>query len=301
MDCSTPLVCGICFESFNVVSIGEHRTGNGDVLRKDCGHAFCEGCLGSYVLHRIDEQRVFDIRCPQHGCSSQLFEADVQRLVSEQIFLKYSALLKSDFRTRLEHLMETSTRDHIETLLTIHNDSRLCPRCGVIIQRSQGCNSMYCFCGMHFNYGSAASVGGGGFGSIARLAIDKGLSLSESQLYGGSAARYGRAVKLAGVAGLTVPEADALAQRAVGGDAGAQAEIARLRQAYIPETCATASGFDMCPSPSKVKMLRTAAAALLAVVRLKQHTKCAQPKLPSRASTCPMVDGQLQRSASMTA
>eukprot|EP00992_Anisonema_acinus_P015879 TRINITY_DN9932_c0_g1_i3.p1 TRINITY_DN9932_c0_g1~~TRINITY_DN9932_c0_g1_i3.p1 ORF type:complete len:365 (+),score=44.60 TRINITY_DN9932_c0_g1_i3:53-1147(+) len=232
MECSTPLKCGICLEELtDGVAIGQHKTGNGDVLRQDCSHQFCRACMSEYVSHRISEHRVFDIRCPHPTCPAQLFEADVQRLVTPDIFAKYSALLKQDFTARVDHLFNAShSQDHLETLRVLHDESRICPKCGVILQRSQGCNSMYCFCGTNFHYASAARVGGQRFSSVLKLAAQESISIAQARQFDGDYARFKRAHQLAAMARSDLEAADRLGRRASAGDEEARALVARLRR-----------------------------------------------------------------------
>lgn len=153
-------VCEVCFETRNDrLSLNQLKTGNGDMLRKeDCGHKICRECMATWVTTRIGEQRVFGLRCPHEDCKNELFEQDLAKLpLAEGVLEQFAKLRAQDFTQRAKELRTTllESIDSMKAARTLSEVARLCPRCSVVLQKAEGCNSFYCTCGHHFNYESA--------------------------------------------------------------------------------------------------------------------------------------------------
>mmetsp|Transcript_38739 Transcript_38739/g.72667 ORF Transcript_38739/g.72667 Transcript_38739/m.72667 type:complete len:462 (-) Transcript_38739:77-1462(-) len=156
--------CAICFQTAGSrLELPVFETRNGDKLRKrDCGHPICCECMSQYVRVRVEEQRVFNLHCPFVGCRTELFEQDLQRLVkqgalSSDLCQRFVELRARDFSARIASFDDMVPRieEDAELLLSLH-EMRVCPRCKLVIERSEGCDDFYCMCGKRFNYTEAA-------------------------------------------------------------------------------------------------------------------------------------------------
>lgn len=114
--------------------------------------------------------------------------------------------------------------------------TRLCPRCNVIIERSQGCDSFGCICGHTFHYSSAPRVTGFGlqnFDKVVDRAVQLQLPLNAVVQHARVCSqicllikKYDQIKSLVTSTGLSFASAE-LALRARNGD---QAAIKQLRQ-----------------------------------------------------------------------
>lgn len=228
--------CQICFdEKSQRLELPHLATGNGDVLRTlDCNHPICMECLATHIRVRVEEQRAFQLRCPMDGCSNELFEQDVQRLVKKQmmssdVFQRFAALRARDFNARSKSfdLLIPYTDEDLDFVFALR-EMRLCPRCKLVIQRSEGCNSFFCVCGTHFNYANAARPVGHNFAKFrwtAQLARSRGVSLEEAARYGGDIRLFKKANLTASRLGISRDAAHDLHRRAKEGDEDARARI----------------------------------------------------------------------------
>lgn len=228
--------CQICFdEKSNRLELPRFATGNGDVLRSaDCNHPICLECMATYVRVRVEEQRAFQLRCPMDGCSNELFEKDLKRLVDNKVmpsdvFKRFAALRARDFNARSKSfdLLIPYTDDDLDFVFALR-DMRLCPRCKLVIQRSEGCNSFYCVCGNHFNYANAERPVGHNFAKFrwtAQLAKSRGVSIEEAGRYRGDIRLFKKADLTASQLGISRDSARNLHLRAQEGDEDARERI----------------------------------------------------------------------------
>jgi len=228
--------CQICFEEkCERLKLAQLRTGNGDVLRHaDCGHPVCQECLAAHVRVRVEEQRVYNLRCPSFGCQAELFEQDLQRLsaagaLAHEVCERFAALRARDFGARARSLEETTlqTQEEVELLLSLH-DMRRCPCCQLVLQKSSGCNSFYCICGEHFNYALAERAVGHGvkhFKWVLQLAKSQALSIREATSFGGDLSLFKRVQKTSEQLAISRAEAWELLRQAQDGDEDARNRI----------------------------------------------------------------------------
>mmetsp|Transcript_53501 Transcript_53501/g.148318 ORF Transcript_53501/g.148318 Transcript_53501/m.148318 type:complete len:460 (-) Transcript_53501:244-1623(-) len=171
-------ICQVCFESCaERLPLPPLKTVNGQWIRKaDCGHPICRACMAMYVTVHVEEQRVFGIRCPVENCAVEVHELDVWKLVQTgalavEVSERLAELRSRDYRARLEGLSETlpslssllslSAKD-LGLLQVLWRTMRLCPRCSVVIEKSDGCNSFGCICGHYFDFRAAPHLFGDG-------------------------------------------------------------------------------------------------------------------------------------------
>lgn len=170
------IVCGICNET-KLATKGR----NGEFLRgspcafkhemgqMDEGHQdYCKSCLYEYISTKIhDAHSGLNIRCPHPSCTLMMYPYRIWELtfVSEQdgekLREKIKELQKKEFRGRLQELFSGKTKLTPEEELFsnwLKDNTRYCPRCHIIIERSVGCNHLLCCCGFNFCYGCGEGI-----------------------------------------------------------------------------------------------------------------------------------------------
>lgn len=240
--------CLVCFEEVKVrLALPELKTGNGDIFRStDCHHPVCQTCVASFVVARVEEQRVFGICCPAEGCRTELHEQDVKHLVENgaldpAVRDKFIAYRSRDYTERARGFAQTMMKSGLQpedydVLRSLWQSTRLCPRCSLTIQKSGGCNSFYCICGHHFNYESAPRAVGEGiknFGRVISLAEWLRIPVDEAQRFSGDWKLYFKAHRTAAALGLDLEEARELHVKACEGDEIARTKIRIARQAHL--------------------------------------------------------------------
>jgi hypothetical protein len=158
------MTCLICYiDGITPYALPPYRTQSGYELRPAANcmnagrHVFCEPCLRETVKTNIASRRVHDLRCPAPGCTTLLFDPDVERLLQTE-------------RDTLVQYRDEVQRMHTATAADMtHEDVSLlrelaclqiksCPRCRALIERSSGCDLMYCVCGHNFNFRQAEGL-----------------------------------------------------------------------------------------------------------------------------------------------
>eukprot|EP00403_Amphidinium_massartii_P017150 CAMPEP_0178417516 /NCGR_PEP_ID=MMETSP0689_2-20121128/24613_1 /TAXON_ID=160604 /ORGANISM="Amphidinium massartii, Strain CS-259" /LENGTH=290 /DNA_ID=CAMNT_0020038881 /DNA_START=67 /DNA_END=936 /DNA_ORIENTATION=- len=245
-------VCEVCRDEKKMVDrqqLGALDVGNGNRVRQeDCGHHICRTCLGKYVESRVNESRVWNLRCPHDGCVAEVREQDIKKLVDQghvaaEILTRFVDLRNCNQQAHASELashlgdFHTSreSEEDFDALLKLYHSVRLCPRCSMVLEKSQGCNSFYCACGFHFDFKSAPRVVGHGmkekdFQRTVYMARTKGMSLTEAEKYKGDTRDWGRALRMADMAELSLSEAREICQRARGGDESAREAIRSARR-----------------------------------------------------------------------
>jgi hypothetical protein len=247
------IACQVCFEQISQrLALPRLTTGNGDVLRsEDCQHPICQECLGKFVASRVQEQYVFNIRCPYVGCANEIFEQDVTRLVQagaleHAISDRFAELRSRDYSTRAQSLSQTLMQDlpeqNFDSVRKLWETMRLCPRCNLAIQRSQGCNSFYCICGHHFDFASAPRVIGNGirnYDKVIDFARSESLSLTSAEKFGEAAGKawtwkraqavHREVIRIAAQSRMEMYDALKLYQRARDGDVEARSQIRAIK------------------------------------------------------------------------
>jgi hypothetical protein len=211
--------------------LNELKTGNGNVLRKvDCGHGICRECMAAYVTARVGEQRVFDLRCPHQGCKNELFQQDLSKLtLPAGVCEQFTKLRTQDYTQRAKELKETLLKDldAVGTAQEVSNMARLCPRCSVVLQKSEGCNSFYCICGHHFQYDKAPRIFPVTTVKALQVAAKFDKTLDEAEILVGQG--FLKYMRVASQMGVPWEEAREVQRRAQGGDQAAMEEIRAAR------------------------------------------------------------------------
>jgi len=94
--------CPICFETLFAQRKGRRQLLRGDTKTKakkvwcDCGHAFCEDCLATYVRTSISEGRTGHgtVRCPVDKCPVPIQQTLIHDLVSSADWKKHLHLVE---------------------------------------------------------------------------------------------------------------------------------------------------------------------------------------------------------------
>jgi len=76
-----PKSCSICFEEKFLYFLSE------------CNHSFCKECLAMHLENAIIVADI-PVNCPQQGCTKQIDETDIVKLVSLEIAAKYARFLR---------------------------------------------------------------------------------------------------------------------------------------------------------------------------------------------------------------
>jgi hypothetical protein len=140
------LKCGICGES-GALEPAIEPAGGEHYRKKLCGHKFCADCLAGWIGAKVTEG-VTAIQCPAEGCCAALYPDDVERMGRREDHERYRALHARQGGERLRELASESPA----LRSWFQQNTRACPSCSVLIERSQGCNSMLCPCGSRFNW-----------------------------------------------------------------------------------------------------------------------------------------------------
>lgn len=238
--------CQVCFSvRTERLALPSLKTLNGDVIRAaDCNHPICRDCMASFVAARLDEQRVFGIRCPTEGCKNELQQQDVQRLVdcgalSPSLGQRFAELRRRDYTARANaftEILEVPAPEDYKMLRRLWATSRRCPRCNVILEKSEGCNSFGCICGHRFDFAKAPRACGDGidhFDSVIDLAMQHAVPFKEAEQRVREARsrgikRYNLVLKLAKCADIPLSLAELRAQ-AFNGHRPALEELKRMR------------------------------------------------------------------------
>jgi len=139
--------------------------------------------MAAFVVARVEEQKVFGIRCPFEACKNELHEQDIEKLVQRrllaaEVLKRLADLRKQDYTARISALVDETqphTVDDYKLMKKLWASTRRCPRCNVLMEKSEGCNSFGCICGHKFNFSNAPRGCGEGiedFGSVISLAAD---------------------------------------------------------------------------------------------------------------------------------
>lgn len=159
-DSSSSFMCPICMDPM-VTIVGEGPSARVDASRiwfatarktehwtnEPCGHACCRSCMTMWAETEINDHKL-RVKCPAAGCSYNLFDYDVEALVSPEVVERFHEHKNSDY---LKHLKKTLKEDPI-LRMWLKSHARPCPDCHVIVSRSEGCDHMVCVCGTRFCY-----------------------------------------------------------------------------------------------------------------------------------------------------
>ena len=143
-------ICTICFDdSDNAAAL--HRCAPQSFeswSSRPCTHRFCMDCMKSYIGSKLDDQ-VWNVKCPAVDCRYFLNQFDVERFAGSAELQRYQKLRNTDFSSRLVEVLGGQDDEFAKWAKT---NTQACPRCHLMCEKSEGCNSMVCRCGTNFCY-----------------------------------------------------------------------------------------------------------------------------------------------------
>ena len=144
--------CTICMDTIGPgnASVQLASSSNHSWEKSGCSCMFCRGCMSTYVEGKIKEHRVHHIPCPTPTCKAQLFEADVKNATSKAVFERFQELRQVDHKARIKEFAGSELATFFKTRACP------CPRCSLIIEKNEGCETMVCVCGHSFDWNQAA-------------------------------------------------------------------------------------------------------------------------------------------------
>ena len=147
--------------------------------RQTCEHTVCIECMVDYVKHGTSHGRHI-IRCPglctdgTRPCSNRLYTADVAAFIPTDLFERWTTRTTADYKNRLQTVLGKRKRPDDESseggdnsesgrennddggeakfAQFVHDFCRPCPKCNIIILKSEGCDEMVCTCQTQFCY-----------------------------------------------------------------------------------------------------------------------------------------------------
>ena len=144
--------CDICFDAIDKPTNCCKQTGGEHYKKTKCDHEFCRGCLVNWITASVSDRNV-QIRCPEDDCTFVFSGDDVNRIAGEAIYKTFTAIGNENYQARICEVASDP-----KMAAWIEKNTRVCPNCHVIIERSAGCNSMRCPCGSTFSWTTALSV-----------------------------------------------------------------------------------------------------------------------------------------------
>ena len=100
----------------------------GNYVLNNCMHTFCSTCLSHYLVEKIDEQYLIDIKCLLHQCSSTFSLSEIKLLVDSAAYTKY--LMKYLTRMQDSHINIYCPIEECYGYLTARGPNQfVCDRC----------------------------------------------------------------------------------------------------------------------------------------------------------------------------
>jgi small GTP-binding protein len=151
---SATYACGICLDDgFAVKDTAQCFQG--------CRHRICRSCAKAYIEGQ-GKEGVLHINCPDvtNGrCKALSTRNIIRRVCGAQTLAAYDKNLSANHGQYVGQLQaDGAAGRNLEFITWLHDNSRNCPSCSVLIFRYAGCDSMLCKCGQSFNWKKAPKV-----------------------------------------------------------------------------------------------------------------------------------------------
>lgn len=150
-----PKSCGICNRKVSkklpFYPVGHDL--NYDNRKNVCSHFYCLDCLKQWISAQIEEG-AHRPNCPHTDCLYKMYVDDVLRL-DEDLGKALYKNTQMDYKKRANNLRKEGG---VELEKYVNQNTRKCPNCSLLIERSFGCNSMSCRCGTRFCYTCGESL-----------------------------------------------------------------------------------------------------------------------------------------------
>jgi hypothetical protein len=147
--------CGVCLEdSLSYRDMAMCFAG--------CGHRLCTTCAKAYIESKVRDGALH-IQCQDMSagrrCPSLIRTAVIWQVCGDATFAAYKKNLATNHAQRAAELMRDAKAGKDTELITwLHDNTRKCPLCSVIIYRHEGCDHMSCKCGHAFNWAVAPRI-----------------------------------------------------------------------------------------------------------------------------------------------
>ncbi|KAK3143829.1 hypothetical protein QOZ80_4AG0305510 [Eleusine coracana subsp. coracana] len=148
-------------EDLHMCMICLNQSKGSNFARLPCQHLFCLKCMETLCRMHVKEGSVFQL-----ACSSEIIGFDVrccllskgpchpgkQCLTPEQ---------KIQRRQASGRMTEKEAAQELLNIRELYKDVRLCPKCGMAIAKTEGCNKMVCgSCGQYFCFRCGKAITG---------------------------------------------------------------------------------------------------------------------------------------------
>jgi hypothetical protein len=147
--------CGVCLEdSLSYRDMAMCFAG--------CGHRLCTTCAKAYIESKVRDGALH-IQCQDMSagrrCPSLIRTAVIWQVCGDATFAAYEKNLAANHAQRAAELMrDAKAGKDMELITWLHDNTRKCPLCSVIIYRHGGCDHMSCKCGHAFNWAVAPMI-----------------------------------------------------------------------------------------------------------------------------------------------
>uniref|UniRef100_A0A6B2KZZ2 RBR-type E3 ubiquitin transferase n=1 Tax=Arcella intermedia TaxID=1963864 RepID=A0A6B2KZZ2_9EUKA len=123
--------CSTCFDDYPESEFS---------VLEACGHKFCNQCWGGFFESKISEGITVEIRCMHQGCTSIVPGSIVEKLISDEMKLKYSLFLTKEFVNHnkyirwcpapgCEYAITEAITECRSLVATCHCGNRICWHC----------------------------------------------------------------------------------------------------------------------------------------------------------------------------
>lgn len=147
--------CGVCLGPIINTMPCCQQTGGEHYKKVSCKHEYCKVCLVPWIECQLAESCA-QIGCPHEECAFNFNGEDVRRIAGDVAYTQFLNITTRDYQARLA---DASSGLDKKTTEWLNKNTRVCPSCSVVIERSAGCNSMKCFtCGNRFNWSDAKTM-----------------------------------------------------------------------------------------------------------------------------------------------
>ena len=140
-----------CFKQYRVDG---HET---DIGSPRHPYTVCRSCLRHHVAISLDGGKL-SVRCPVEGCGRALQTGELRSHTSTSSYIGLMERIRA-----AEEAMDSEARAAQAVALSAAGlELRSCPRCGILIEKNQGCDHMRCYrCDHGFSWSAAAFAGQG--------------------------------------------------------------------------------------------------------------------------------------------
>lgn len=137
--------CQICCQELTLTRVGNESGVEQWSKPTLCTHQACYDCMSQYVASQVTQGKL-TVPCPLPDCEFVMYADDIAAHAAPEIYTMYEENSTRSFAERQAALLT----DAEMTEYMADNETVFCPKCSVLIERSEGCDSMVCTCGHNF-------------------------------------------------------------------------------------------------------------------------------------------------------